>query len=104
MVLKFDDIIYKNNFEIHAKDEIVNIEIAISDVESEELTNLMLGLLKGESDNGRIDAILFKDNLEKLKEVLIGFNYSSFQKAVLQDFQNFMSDSIKDITKKVNGL
>ena len=101
MVLKFDDIIYKNTFEIHAKDEVLEIKVAITDEESLELTEIMLGFMQGKGDNGRLDLILFKDNLEKLKQVLIGYNYAKFQKVVLGDFQNFIQGSIDDTIKNL---
>jgi len=101
MVLKFDDVIYLNTFEIHAKDTVLDVNVSITDKESEKLTELMLDVVKGQGNDEAINNLLFKDQLPQLKEILIGFNFTKFQKLVIGDFTNFIKGSIDESMKNL---
>ena len=102
MILKFDDIIYSKDFQIQAKDKVIDLTVEISDKESEELASLLIDILAGKYEGDRLDEILFKDKLAEIKEALIGFNFVKFQRVVLNDFQTFMNGSIDEAISKAN--
>lgn len=107
MVLKFDDIIFSKTFEIQAKGETFDVVVSISDEESKEITEIITELITQGTNSKEvkdIDTILFKDDLPKLKELLIGYNFAKFERIVLEEFQNFILGSIYKSTKKIEKL
>lgn len=96
MILKFDDVIYSQTFEIELKDKVTPILVEVTDVESKQLGEAINGMMKGEAHDDELLEILFKDNLPWLKEVLIGANFNRFVFAVLGDFRNFTIASLQE--------
>ena len=96
MILKFDDVIYRQNFDIEMKDDVFSIVVEVTDVESEQIGKALDGLLKGDTKDDDLLKLLFKDDLPKLKKILIGANFNRFVFAVLGDFRNFTVASLQE--------
>ena len=99
MILKFDDVIYKKTFTIQAKDEEFDIVIELTDEDTSKLSDSIIQLMQGVNTSDAIDLILFKGDTKRLKECLVGVNFSLFRQIVLDDFQNFISGSISETIK-----
>lgn len=100
MILKFDDVIYKKVYTIEAKNEIFDVEISITDEDSEKIG---ASVISNFDISDEVVEILFKENTDKLKKVLIGFNFNQFLFTVLGDYGNFLITSLqqgRSITKQ----
>lgn len=100
MILKFDDVIYKKVYTIEAKNEIFDVEISITDEDSEKIG---ASVISNFDISDEVVEILFKENTDKLKKVLIGFNFNQFLFTVLGDYGNFLIASLqqgRSITKQ----
>lgn len=104
MILKFNEVIYKRTFTLDTKEGMRDIVISITDKESEELTSILVEIIKGTYISDRLDEVLFKEDLTMLRKLLVGSNYVKFQRVVLADFQNFLTGSIEETIKKVSDL
>lgn len=102
MILKFDEIVFTEKYELKIKkngQEIsMDVPVSISDDEAREVGEILQG--NGKSD--RIEQILFNDQLDKIKELLIGPNYTGFYLKVLGDFANFTKRTVEKMSVTKN--
>lgn len=94
MVLTFNDIIYSQTFTIQAKQEEFDVLVSITDEESVQLESAISALMNGVQEEDAVEKIFFKEQLPKVKELLIGVNYRTFTMRVIGDYVNFTTASL----------
>jgi hypothetical protein len=101
MKIKFNEIVYRNTYEIELGTEEFNVVVEVTDAQSEVLANLMKGTESDIRNNAtEIEAILIKD-IDFLKSKLKGINYTNFLDTLIIDYADFFINDRMEVIKNL---
>lgn len=103
MKIKFNEIVYRNTYEIEMTNESFDIVVEVSDEQSEVLANLLKGTATEIRQNStEIESILIKD-IDFVKSKLKGINYSNFLDTLIIDYADFFINARLEVIKNLTS-
>lgn len=104
MKIKFNEIVYRNTYEVELSNETFNVLVEVTDEQSEVLAELMKGTsIEIKQNTQQIETILIKE-IDFVKSKLKGINYSNFLDTLIIDYADFFINARLEVIKNLTSL